>query len=120
VELTPKVSRRNNVVISAGGGVVTRGKNTHELKKNGALVWLDASADTLVERIGQDPGRPPFVNGRTQRDDMAITLAERGSLYRKAADFTVNTEHKTPEEVAQEVIGFLTQQGDLTNGQRQH
>jgi shikimate kinase len=115
-ELTPEVSRRNNVVISAGGGVVTREQNIQELKKNGILVWLNASVDTLLERIGEDPGRPPFVNGRTRHDDMTITLAERESLYQKAADFTVSTEYKTPEEVAQEIIGLSTQKGDLTNG----
>jgi shikimate kinase len=115
-KLTPEVSRRNNVIISAGGGVVTREHNIQELKKNGTLVWLNASVDSLLERIGEDPGRPPFINGRTQHDDMAITLVERESLYQKAADFTVNTEHKMPEEVAQEIIGLLTQQGDLTNG----
>ncbi len=115
-ELTPAVSRRNNAVISAGGGVVTRENNIQELKKNGALVWLNASVDSLLERIGQDTGRPPFVNGRSQRDDMALTLAERESLYQKAADFTVDTENKAPEAVAEEIIGLLKSRGDLTNG----
>jgi shikimate kinase len=113
-ELTPAVSRRNNVIISAGGGVVTKENNIKELKKSGVLVWLNASVDSLLERIGQDPGRPPFVNGRSQRDDMALTLAERESLYQQAADFTVDTEHKTPEAVAEEIIGFL--QEEATDG----
>jgi shikimate kinase len=115
-ELTPAVSRRNNAIISAGGGVVTRENNIKELKRNGVLVWLNASVDSLLERIGQDPGRPPFVNGRSQRDDMSLTLAERESLYQQAAEFTVDTEHKTPEAVANEIIGLLKQQGELTDG----
>jgi shikimate kinase len=113
-ELTPAVSRRNNAIISAGGGVVTRKNNIKELKKSGVLVWLNASVDSLLERIGQDPGRPPFVNGRSQRDDMALTLAEREPLYRKAADFIVETERKTPEVVAEEIIGLLRE--ELTDG----
>jgi shikimate kinase len=113
-ELTPAVSRRNNAIISAGGGVVTRENNIKQLKKNGELVWLNASLDSLLERIGQDAGRPPLVSGRSQREDMALTLAERESLYRKAADFTVDTEHKTPEAVAEEIIGFL--QEEATDG----
>jgi shikimate kinase len=113
-ELTPAVSRRNNAIISAGGGVVTKGNNIKELKNNGVLVWLNASVDSLLGRIGQDPGRPPFVNGRSQREDMALTLAEREPLYQQAADFTVDTEHKTPEAVAEEIIGFL--QEEATDG----
>jgi shikimate kinase len=115
-ELTPAVSRRNSVIISAGGGVVTRDNNIRELKRNGVLVWLNASADSLLGHIGQDPGRPPFVNGRSPRDDMALTLAERESLYQQAADFTVDTEQKTPEAVADEIIGLLKQQGELNDG----
>jgi shikimate kinase len=113
-ELTPAVSRRNNAIISAGGGVVTRENNIKKLKKSGVLVWLNASVDSLLERIGQDPGRPPFVNGRSQRDDMAMTLAERELLYQQAADFTVDTEHKAPEAVAEEIIGLLLE--ELTDG----
>ena len=113
-ELTPAISRRNNAIISAGGGVVTRENNIKELKKSGVLVWLNASVNSLLERIGQDPGRPPFVNGRSQRDDMALTLAEREPLYQQAADFIVGTEHKTPEAVAEEIIGFL--QEEATDG----
>ena len=115
-ELTPEVSRRNNVVISTGGGVVTRENNIRELKMNGTLVWLEASVETLLERIRHDNNRPPLANGRTQHEDMEIILRERQPLYRKAADLIVDTENRTPEEAAEEIIGTLTQQGDLTHG----
>ncbi len=42
---------------------------------------------------------------------MEITLAERKPLYQKAADLAVDTENKTPEEVAEAIIKLLTTGG---------
>ncbi|MFC1871089.1 shikimate kinase [Chloroflexota bacterium] len=106
-QIIAEVSGGDNVVLSAGGGVITRDRNTAGLKKNGVLVWLTAGSNTLLERIGQDAGRPPLVNGRTPREDMEITLSERRVLYEQAADIVVDTENKTPEDVAREIIDRL-------------
>ena len=110
-EITSEVAGRDNIINAAGGGVVTREKNIQKLKRNGLLVWLQASVDTLVNRIGEDSERPPLVEGRTQRGDMEMTLNERKPLYQKAADLVVDTENKTPEEVADLVINLLTIRG---------
>ena len=106
-EITGEVAGRDNIVNAAGGGVVTIEKNIEKLKKSGVLVWLKASVDTLVRRIGEDTERPPLISGRTRREDIEITLAERMSLYQKAADLVVDTENQTPEEVADLVMSLL-------------
>jgi shikimate dehydrogenase len=105
-EITSEVTERDNIINASGGGVVTREKNIAKLKKNGILVWLEASVDTLLERLGEDNPRPLLV-GKTQREDMEITLKERKALYQKAADFMVDTEGKKPEEVAEAIIKSL-------------
>jgi shikimate dehydrogenase len=106
-EITDEVAERDNIVNASGGGIVTREKNVTKLKKNGVLVWLTASVDTLLERVGQDTERPLLV-GRTRREDIEITLAERMPLYQKAADLVVDTENQTPEEAAEAIIKLLT------------
>jgi len=105
-EITDEVAEQDNIVNAAGGGVVTREKNIQELKKNGISVWLKAGVNTLLERLGEDSQRPLLV-GKTQREDMEITLNERKPLYQKAADLAVDTENKTPEEVAEDIIKSL-------------
>lgn len=110
-ELTGEVAGRVNIINASGGGVVTREKNIQQLKKSGVLVWLQASVYTLVNRIGEDTDRPPLGEGRSRREDMELTLKERKPLYQQAADLTVNTENKTPEEVADQVINLLTIRG---------
>jgi len=114
-QVTDEVAKRDNIVNATSGGVVTKEKNIARLKKTGILVWLKASVDTLLERIGEDSERPLLV-GRTQREDIKITLNERKLLYQKAADLVVDTEDKTPEEVAEAIINLIaTQAGAIIN-----
>jgi shikimate dehydrogenase len=105
-EITSEVTKRDNIINASGGGVVTREKNSQALKKNGLLVWLKASVDTLLQRIGEDSQRPLLV-ARTPRGDMEMTLAERKPLYQQAADLAIDTENKTPEEVAKAIMKLL-------------
>lgn len=104
-ELTAEVAKRDNIVNATGGGVVTSEQNIIKLKQNGLLVWLTASVDTLSKRIGEDSQRP-LLKGKTQREDIEITLAERQPLYQKAADITVDTENKTPEAIAETIASI--------------
>jgi len=105
-EIARQVAEMDNVVNATGGGVVTRESNIKELKKKGRLVWLKVSLDTLLSRIGDDPSRPSLT-GKSRREDMATVLMDRASMYERAADFIVDTEGKTPAEVADEIIGLI-------------
>jgi shikimate kinase len=110
-EITGQLAKLDNIVNASGGGVVTREQNIVKLKKNGVLVWLQAGVDTLVNRTGEDAGRPPLAEGRSRREDMEITFKERKPFYQQAAALTVNTENKTPEEVAEAIIKLLAVRG---------
>src|SRR5687767_4298118 len=50
-EVANQVATKENIVISAGGGVVTRPGNINALKKNGVIVFLQVSVDELLKRI---------------------------------------------------------------------
>jgi shikimate dehydrogenase len=102
-EITAEVAKRDNIINATGGGVVVREPNVSRLKQNGLVVWLTAGIDTLLERIGDDESRP-LLKGKTRREDLEITLAERQQLYQKAADITIDTEDKTPEAVAETIV----------------
>lgn len=104
-EVTYEVAKLDNIVNATGGGVVTSDKNIQALKKKGILVWLKASTDTLVKRIGNDEYRPSLT-GRSLREDVEVVLAERRPIYEQAADFIIDTEGKMPEEVAEAIAKF--------------
>jgi shikimate dehydrogenase len=102
-ELTAEVAKLDNIINATGGGVVVREPNVTKLKQNGLVVWLTAGVDTLLARIGDDESRP-LLKGKIRREDLEITLAERQTLYQKAADITIDTEDKTPEAVVETIV----------------
>jgi len=105
-EVAHEVGRLDNVVNATGGGVVTREENIRALKQKGKLVWLKASLDTLLQRIGDDQSRPSLT-GKPLREDMETVMAERASIYERVADLIIDTESKTPEEIAESIITLM-------------
>lgn len=102
-ELCREVAQLDDVVNATGGGVVVRRENIRELKKKGKLIWLEVSLDTLLKRIGDDPNRPSLT-GKSQREDMEAVLKERRPIYEQAADYIIDTEDKTPDEITDVIV----------------
>ena len=75
-ELCRRLSKQTGLVISTGGGVVTRARNLPLLSQNGRVVFLDIAPDDLPTA-----GRP-----LSQKKTPAVLYAERLPLYRAAAD----------------------------------
>jgi len=109
-EITHEVARLDNIINATGGGVVIREGNVQELKIKGKLVWLKASPDMLLRRIGNDQNRPSLT-GRSPREDVKAVFAEREPIYEQVADFIIDVEDKPPEEVAEIIIKLYTEQG---------
>ena len=61
--LLVEMQSRKNTVISCGGGVAMRERNVAEMKKNGRVVLLTASPETIYERV-KDSNNRPVLNGR--------------------------------------------------------
>ena len=53
-----KLASRRNIILSTGGGSVLRSENRQILRQNGAVVYLHASPETLLERTRYDSNRP--------------------------------------------------------------
>jgi shikimate kinase len=94
------------LVISCGGGAVLDPENRRVLRSEGVVVWLTASATELASRLVHDDSRPLLAGG-----DKTATLARLGSLrepaYEAAAHVQVDTDGRTPEEIADVVVEEL-------------
>lgn len=101
-ELVELLSKKKGAVISTGGGVVVRQRNIENLRKSGVIFWLKASEETIYQRIRGCKDRPLLqVENPVQR--IRELLNKRASLYERA-DYTVETDGFTPEEVADRII----------------
>lgn len=90
-------------VISTGGGIVVQEENQPLLKALGTVVLLEVSPDTVVRRLGKDSTRP-LLQGPDRVRKVRTLLVRRQNAYARSADFTVDTNAKTADEVADEII----------------
>lgn len=97
---------RDNMVIDTGGGIIERPENIPALVKNGAIFWLKASVDTIVKRIAGDDQRPALTEGGSFTEEVAEVLEGRRSKYQSAAQYEIDTDMLTPEQVADEIISL--------------
>jgi shikimate kinase len=88
-----ELAARDNVVIAAGGGAVLRAENVAALKANGKIVWLQADAPTLFQRIQADAAtnhtRPNLTAGGGI-EEVKKLLEARTPIYSAAADVTLD------------------------------
>ena len=102
-----ELQKKNNQIVSCGGGVAMRDINVREMKKNGRVVLLTASPETILERV-KDSDERPLLRGRKNTEYISELMEIRRPKYRAAADIIVDTDHKNVEEIAEEIVGKLT------------
>ena len=90
---------KNNIVLSTGGGIVLSGNNRLLLKTHGVVVYLETSVDAQESRTSSTNNRPLLKNTEHKKTLQELMLT-RGPLYEEIADITINTDNKSPEEVA--------------------
>ncbi len=90
-EVLVQVSQPNQV-ISTGGGMILADQNRAYMKSSGVTIYLQASLETLVERLSQDPNEAqrPSLTGKTLVSEMNDVLVKREPLYLQCADIIVD------------------------------
>lgn len=102
---------RDNLVIDTGGGAILRQQNVDLFKRNGTLVWLTASADTITQRIGGDTQRPSLTGTKSFIEEIRDVLQERTPKYQAAADHTVPTDNRTIDQLVEQIIALIRNGG---------
>lgn len=92
------------VVVAAAAGTVLDPELRGHLH-DAAGIWLRARPEVLRQRIGRAEARPWRRGDREAW--LTQKLAEREPLYREVADLVVDTEGRTSDEVADEILTWL-------------
>ena len=101
--LLKELQERRNVVISCGGGVPMRERNVAEMKKNGRVILLTATPETILDRVKDDHNRPILENNKNV-SFIASLMEKRREKYEAAADVIVQTDGKSISDIAEEII----------------
>jgi len=93
--------QEQGIVLATGGGAVLREANRLAMRGGGLVVALQATADEILARVGEDPNRPLLAGGAKER--ITALLEERKELY-AFAHLTVDTSGKSADQVAAEIL----------------
>ena len=106
MKIISKLVLLRNIVLSTGGGIILSENNRELLSSRGTVFYLSTPIYIQVERTSKDKDRPLLKNG----DPLKILTKldkERKILYENVADHVVETENKSSQEVASEIVNLV-------------
>lgn len=101
-----ELQNKQNVVISCGGGTPMRERNVAEMKRNGKIILLTASPETIYERVKDCHDRPLLENNKSI-SCIAELMEQRRAKYEAAADIVIETDGKSDSLICEEIIHRL-------------
>ena len=97
------VLRRTRVVVAAGGGWAAEPNRLASLGRGSLSVWLHVTPETALARIEGSSESRPLLEGADPRAAAEMLLRGRTAYYRRS-DVTIETEGRSPEEVARAIL----------------
>jgi len=104
IEVTKEVSRKKNVVIACGGGIVLNQINIDRLKKENLIVYLTASPEIILKRTSSDKNERPLLMANDRASQVKRLLQFREPFYERAADITIDTTNLDIDSVAEQIM----------------
>jgi shikimate kinase len=101
-QLIKDLQKKDNVVVSCGGGAVLRDENVTEMRKSGKVVLLNATPETILQRVKNSHNRP-LLEGNKNVDFIRELMSKREDKYNAAAEITVSVDNRDVDEIADEV-----------------
>ncbi len=104
-ETIRKLAAGDHLIIATGGGAVLKEENMEVLRRSGMIFCLVARPETIYERTRLNGERPLL---KTDEPLKRITdlLEYRKPFYERAGTM-INTEGKSPQEIAEEIAGRI-------------
>ncbi len=104
--LLDEIAEMNPCIVSCGGGMVMRPENVEKMKKQGKIVLLSATPETIYSHVKDSTSRP-LLNGNMNVEYIAELMKQREPAYEKAADYKIVTDGLNPRKVAEKITQLL-------------
>ena len=100
--------KKDNVVISTGGGIVTVKKNRDLIAVKGKVIYLKTPLELQLKRTEKDKKRPLLAKGN-KRQILEALKKERDPKYKEIADITIDQDgQKNRTSLINEIIDKLS------------
>ena len=104
-EVLTSLIKKENCVISTGGGIVLKQENREILKK-GTGIYLETSIQSQLERTINDKHRPLLQRAQNKEETLREIAKLRNPLYLKCSDIVIketNNPNETVDLILQEI-----------------
>ena len=105
-EMLGEMVKKNSIVLSTGGGIVLSKSNRELLSSRGTVFYLSTPISIQVDRTSKDKDRPLLNNGDPEKI-LTKLHEERKELYETVSDHIIETENKSSQEVASQIIKII-------------
>jgi shikimate kinase len=92
----------HDAVVSLGGGAVTTPATLSDLGHH-TVIGLTISSEAVAHRLDNDK-RPLLTGGLESWEALVVA---RQPLYRQVATWSVDVSHRSPDDVAEEIVSWL-------------
>ena len=98
-----------HLILALGGGTVMTPQCAELAKEKTLCIYLKASVDTLMQRLASETESRPLLRqdiscDHQLRDRIEALLAERSATYENTAHIVIDTDAKSIETIASEII----------------
>jgi len=100
-------AKQSGQIFSTGGGIVLGKENRKTLQNNGICFLLDASPQTLADRIHDTTKRPLLTNSDNLKDRLQTIWNDRSEFYKDCAHHVIKTDNLKPPQVFGEILSIL-------------
>ncbi len=105
---------RPAMVVALGGGAVMTTECAEIVHSDTICIYLRASVDTLMEHLSCQTDNRPLLNTHgchsALQDRIADLMARRSDTYEKTAHIVIDTDGKSIEAVASEIISIIREE----------
>mgnify|MGYP002885719521 CR=1 FL=1 len=100
---TKQLKQYSESIVACGGGIILKDLNRKFIKENGTTILLTTSIEELSYRLSDSGNRPLLADDNTE-EALTKLWVERQLHYLNTADFTIETDGKTPEQLTEEIL----------------
>lgn len=107
-DLLKALLKEDNIVISTGGGIITRQENIDMLKEEKRVVFLDANVETIQRNVSKEINKRPLLKeSKNIYETIDSLLKKRYDKYNGVSDIKISINDKNINEVVSEMLVYI-------------
>lgn len=107
-KLLKDLTTEDNIIISTGGGIVSKNENIDILKNEKNVILLDASVSTIKKNVSNEINKRPLLKeSKDVEETIKTLLLGRIDKYNKASNIKINVDSKNIDEVVSEILVYI-------------